>query len=142
MARNKSHTKAIKALDEAYKSKNKQLTDRLEELLLPKDILIPHEVEDQDLIVEWLSEKKGSRVRIEVPVRGKKRELVKMAEENSRFAMRTEMDKGEVATRMLEELQEKLDFWKIVRTRELCPQFHQPQSKYLASEECQMLEIC
>jgi excinuclease ABC subunit C len=80
----------------------------VEELLLPKDVLIPHAVEDQDLIMEWLSEKKGSRVRIEVPVRGKKRELVKMAEENSRFAMRTEMDKGEVATRMLEELQENL----------------------------------
>jgi len=80
----------------------------VEELLLPKDVLIPHEVEDQSLIVEWLSEKKGSRVRIEVPVRGKKRDLVKMAEENSRFAMRTEMDKGEVATRMLEELQENL----------------------------------
>ncbi|MEE9259079.1 MAG: excinuclease ABC subunit UvrC [Nitrospinaceae bacterium] len=79
-----------------------------DEVLLPSEILLPHTVEDEGLISKWLSKKKGSRVRIDVPCRGKKRDLIRMAEENARFAMRTEADKGEVATRMLEELQEVL----------------------------------
>jgi len=79
-----------------------------EEVVLPAEILLPHPVEDSDLIADWLSEKKGTRVRLEVPVIGKKRDLVRMAEENARFAMRMERDKGDVGTRSLEELQTAL----------------------------------
>lgn len=79
-----------------------------EEVVLPAEILLPHPVEDSDLIADWLSEKKGTRVRLEVPVIGKKRDLVRMAEENARFAMRMEHDKGDVGTRSLEELQTAL----------------------------------
>ncbi len=79
-----------------------------DEVMLPKEILLPHSIEDADLISSWLSERKKTRVHLEVPERGKKRDLVRMAEENARFAMRTELDKGETATRMLEELQETL----------------------------------
>jgi len=79
-----------------------------EEVVLPAEILLPHPVEDSDLIADWLSEKKGTRVRLEVPVIGKKRDLVRMAEENARFAMRMERDKGDVSTRSLEELQTAL----------------------------------
>ena len=76
-----------------------------EELVLPAEILLPHPVEDSGLISDWLSEKKGTRVKLEVPMIGKKRDLVEMAEENARFAMRMENDKGDVGTRSLEELQ-------------------------------------
>ena len=79
-----------------------------EEPMLPREILLPHSIEETDLISAWLSERKKSRVHLETPLRGKKRDLVRMAEENARFAMRTELDKGETATRMLEELQESL----------------------------------
>jgi excinuclease ABC subunit C len=79
-----------------------------EEVLLPREILLPHAIEETDLIASWLSERKKTRVHLDTPVRGKKRDLVRMAEENARFAMRTELDKGETATRMLEELQEAL----------------------------------
>ena len=79
-----------------------------EEVVLPAEIFLPHPVEDSDLIADWLSEKKGTRVKLEIPVIGKKRDLVKMAEENARFAMRMERDKGDVGTRSLEELQTAL----------------------------------
>lgn len=79
-----------------------------EETMLPAEILLPHSIEDVDLIADWLSEKKGTRVRLEVPVIGKKRDLIRMAEENASFAMRMERDKGEVGTRSLEELQTAL----------------------------------
>ena len=80
-----------------------------DEVLLPTEILLPHAIDEMDLIANWLSERKKTRVTLETPVRGQKRDLVRMAEENARFAMRTELDKGETATRMLEELQEALE---------------------------------
>ena len=80
-----------------------------DESILPAEVLLPHPIEDADLIASWLSEKKGMCVRLEVPVIGKKRELIRMAEENASFAMRMESDKGEVGTRSLEELQTALN---------------------------------
>ena len=80
-----------------------------DESILPAEVLLPHPIEDADLIASWLSEKKGTCVRIEVPVIGKKRDLIRMAEENASFAMRMESDKGEVGTRSLEELQTALN---------------------------------
>ena len=80
-----------------------------DEVLFPTEILLPHAIDEMDLIASWLSERKKTRVTLETPVRGQKRDLVRMAEENARFAMRTELDKGETATRMLEELQEALE---------------------------------
>ena len=80
-----------------------------DESILPAEVLLPHPIEDADLIASWLSEKKGMCVSIEVPVIGKKRELIRMAEENASFAMRMESDKGEVGTRSLEELQTALN---------------------------------
>jgi excinuclease ABC subunit C len=79
-----------------------------EEVIFPSEILLPHPLEDSGLIADWLSAKKGTRVKLEIPVIGKKRDLVKMAEENARFAMRMERDKGDVGTRSLEELQAAL----------------------------------
>ena len=78
------------------------------EIILPKEILLPHPIDDSLLISDWLSKKNGGRVRLEVPSRGKKRELVNMAEENASFALRTELDKGELGLRSLEELKETL----------------------------------
>ena len=79
-----------------------------DEVILPQEIFLPHSVDDAPLISDWLSQKKGSRVRLEVPARGKKRDLVRMAEENASFALRTETDKGELGLRSLQELQETL----------------------------------
>ena len=89
-----------------------------DELVLPSEILISHTIEDAELIEGWLTEKKKGKVRIEIPQKGKKRDLVKMAEENARFAMRTELDKEEVATRSLEELQETLQLKNFPRVIE------------------------
>ena len=89
-----------------------------DELVLPSEILISHAIEDAELIEGWLTEKKKGKVSLEVPQKGKKRDLVKMAEENARFAMRTELDKEEVATRSLEELQETLQLKNFPRVIE------------------------
>ncbi len=80
----------------------------IDEVLLPKEILLPHSIDDVLLISDWLSKKKKGRVRIEIPSRGKKKDLVRMAEENASFALRTELDKGELSLRSLDELKETL----------------------------------
>ncbi len=78
------------------------------QFLLPEEILIPHPIDDILLISDWLSKKKKGRVRIEAPSRGKKKDLVRMAQENASFALRIELSKGELNLRSLEELQETL----------------------------------
>jgi excinuclease ABC subunit C len=57
----------------------------IDQILLPKEILLPHSIDDVLLISDWLSKKKKGRVRIEIPSRGKKKDLVRMAEENANF---------------------------------------------------------
>jgi excinuclease ABC subunit C len=50
---------------------------------VPPEILLPEEVEDPETLAEWLAERRGGRVRLAVPQRGEKRQLVKMAEDNA-----------------------------------------------------------
>ncbi|MBT3514058.1 MAG: excinuclease ABC subunit UvrC [Nitrospina sp.] len=80
----------------------------VDQILLPKKILLPHLIDDVSLISSWLSKKKKGRVRIEIPTRGEKKDLVRMAEENANFALRAELDKGELGLRSLNELRETL----------------------------------
>ena len=51
---------------------------------IPKLLLLQHPVEDQNVIENWLSEKKGARVRIEIPRQGNKKQLIDIVSENAR----------------------------------------------------------
>jgi len=59
------------------------------EILPASELYCSKMPEDRAVLAEWLSEKRGSRVRIMVPMRGIKRKLVSMAEENSEEIMRS-----------------------------------------------------
>ncbi|MGB2910763.1 MAG: excinuclease ABC subunit UvrC [Anaerolineales bacterium] len=51
---------------------------------VPSQVLLPHEVEEVRIIRQWLRQKHaGQKIEILVPRRGKKRDLVLMAEENA-----------------------------------------------------------
>ncbi|MFT5194110.1 MAG: excinuclease ABC subunit C, partial [Candidatus Promineifilaceae bacterium] len=50
---------------------------------IPKEVLLPSEVSEAMVIEEWLRTKRQQKVTIQVPVRGKKRELVEMAARNA-----------------------------------------------------------
>jgi excinuclease ABC subunit C len=54
---------------------------------IPGEILLPGEVEDRDLISEWLSETAGRKVVLSRPSRGVRRRLLGMALENAGQAM-------------------------------------------------------
>ncbi len=51
----------------------------------PKNVLLPQDVDEANIIREWLNTKRsGQKVEIKVPKRGKWRELVEMATENAK----------------------------------------------------------
>ena len=50
---------------------------------VPKQILLSEEIDDKDLLEEWLSDLRGNKVHIKVPQKGVKLRLVKMAEKNA-----------------------------------------------------------
>jgi excinuclease ABC subunit C len=51
---------------------------------VPPEVLLPHEVEEAQVIRQWLSKRRGNGgVEIKIPHRGQKRALIKMAAENA-----------------------------------------------------------
>lgn len=46
---------------------------------IPREILLPLALEEQDLIANWLSAAKGAKVAVETPKRGTKKDLIEMA---------------------------------------------------------------
>jgi len=56
---------------------------------IPREIILPNEVEEARIIERWLSDKRtGSKVTITVPKRGNKADLIDMAQENAGEALR------------------------------------------------------
>ncbi|AOT71746.1 excinuclease ABC subunit UvrC [Geosporobacter ferrireducens] len=51
---------------------------------VPKEILIEEEFEDQQVVEQWLSTIKGSKMLIKHPLRGEKKELLDLARKNAR----------------------------------------------------------
>lgn len=54
---------------------------------VPPLILLQHPVEDRAVILDWLKAKRGSRVRIQAPRRGKKKNLVDMVAKNAKASL-------------------------------------------------------
>ena len=50
---------------------------------IPLEVLIEEEIEDSELIQEWLSEKRGSKVKVKVPKKGDKNNLMEMVKMNA-----------------------------------------------------------
>lgn len=80
---------------------------------IPIAVLLPVEATDGAPIEEWLSQMRGRRVRLEVPRRGVKKQLVEMAQQNAslalaRFKAKTHYEE-ERANRALAGLQKSLE---------------------------------
>ena len=54
---------------------------------VPRLVLIPHAIEESELVESWLTSKRGSNVELRVPERGEKRRLVTMATDNARESL-------------------------------------------------------
>jgi len=72
----------------------------------PRQILLSHPVENEDLIHELLSARAGRNVDLRVPQRGEKAELVENALRNARESLGRKMSEGAAQTRLLAGLAE------------------------------------
>ena len=60
---------------------------------IPREIMIQDEIEDQDLIAQWLETRKGKKVRIVVPKKGTKEKLVELAYQNAKLVLRQDKER-------------------------------------------------
>lgn len=60
---------------------------------LPKEILIQTEVNDKELLEEYLSSRREAQVKITVPQRGDKYKLLNLAKENAELVLRQDMER-------------------------------------------------
>ncbi|HEY3131134.1 MAG TPA: excinuclease ABC subunit UvrC [Acidobacteriota bacterium] len=77
---------------------------------IPAEIYLPVQIEDQELMEAWLSERSGRRVHIRVPSRGEKKELIDFASKNAKIAFDARFKisrSGKI--QVLHQLQETLD---------------------------------
>jgi excinuclease ABC subunit C len=75
----------------------------------PQEILLSVDVPEAELTGEWLAGRRGGRVELLAPQRGRKRELVAMAEENAALALQSHLlSRGNRTQAVLEELQRAL----------------------------------
>ncbi len=54
---------------------------------LPKEVMLSVEIEDMEIIEEWLSKKRGSKVHIRIPQKGMKEKLVELAKKNAKLVL-------------------------------------------------------
>jgi excinuclease ABC subunit C len=71
----------------------------------PRELLIPVDIPDADLLACWLSDKRGETVRVLAPERGTKHQLVLLAEENAAAALADHLRNEELDRQAGEELQ-------------------------------------
>ena len=77
---------------------------------VPREIHVPADFEDRELLEQALSERRGRRVKIHYPQRGAKRELIELVEKNAKIAFEQRFRVLKPDTeRVLEELQETLE---------------------------------
>jgi excinuclease ABC subunit C len=80
---------------------------------IPRRVIVPTVLPEQELIESWLTERRGGRVELLVPQRGEKRRLVEMAANNARESLdmarvKWLADRGKTQN-ALAQLQEELD---------------------------------
>jgi excinuclease ABC subunit C len=85
----------------------------LDQQYLPDEIYIPADFEDREILEELLSEKRGRRLQIVTPQRGRKRALLELAAKNARHSFERRFRVLKPRTReVLEGLTEALDLPK------------------------------
>lgn len=78
------------------------------DVFVPAEILIPLKIEDRAVLEEWLTEKRGGRVRVLTPEKGEKRALVGMACSNAKHLFEKEKHDRDRRRGIQETLQDAL----------------------------------
>ena len=79
------------------------------DVILPDQLLLPFELENAELLGEWLNEKRGRKVVLLAPQRGEKKRLCQLAERNATEAFRQRGSCRDVRANLLDEVQKKFN---------------------------------
>lgn len=60
---------------------------------IPKEIYLGAQTEEEDLITQWLSVKRGQKVYLKIPQKGDKEKLVELARKNAELVLNQDIDK-------------------------------------------------
>lgn len=60
---------------------------------IPAELMLPEVIEDQEIIEEWLSVRRGHKVHIHVPQKGTKEKLVELAKKNAQLVLSTDKER-------------------------------------------------
>ena len=60
---------------------------------LPKEIMVQEEIKESDIIEGYLSERRGSKVKIFVPVKGEKKKLLELAYDNASLVLKQDVER-------------------------------------------------
>ncbi len=75
---------------------------------IPSEVCVPFELDDAELLTEWLRVERGAAVHLRVPRRGAKKRLLDLVAQNARLAYSHRYERG-AAERGAQKLQELLD---------------------------------
>ena len=82
---------------------------------VPREVLLPMPTEDAHVLADWLSEKRGRKVRVIRPQRGRKKRLVELAERNARQAEHAATSAAEKRRLEMESLRSALGLRRLPR---------------------------
>jgi excinuclease ABC subunit C len=80
---------------------------------VPDEVLLPLSIEGETTLAEWLGERRGRRVRLLVPRRGERLELLALAARNAEESWRERGSRREAREDLLEELQRCLQLSRL-----------------------------
>ncbi len=95
-------------LDEAMLLENFLQQFYGQDIVMPDEVLLPLAPEDAEVISDWLGDRRGKKVLLQVPQRGGKKKLVELATRNAAEAFRQRGSQKEAREALLAEITERL----------------------------------
>ncbi len=101
------------SFDEAYESFVEQYFTECESISIPREVLLQHKIEDEEVLSQLLSQRAERVVKVSVPARGDKTRMIEMAQKNASLALEQQLRDQESASfaamELLTLLQEELE---------------------------------
>jgi excinuclease ABC subunit C len=85
---------------------------------IPEEVVLPFEIEGMVALSEWLTERRGRKVRVLVPHRGERMRLVELANRNAREVWQERGSRDEARHKVLAEIKQRLHLQRIPQRME------------------------
>ncbi|MGK2944825.1 MAG: excinuclease ABC subunit UvrC [Desulfuromonadales bacterium] len=85
---------------------------------IPEEVVLPFEIEGMVALSEWLTERRGRKVRVLVPHRGERMRLVELANRNAREVWQERGSRDEARHKVLAEIKQRLHLQRLPQRME------------------------